>query len=332
MATETVTKTRKPLTPIVATVGSVKILNWHGYMIVAGAGKSSFILDDIQHRRQTVKQNTLVVVGAPGEGKSYFALRLAQILDQKFNPFLQIVFERTHLLWLLGPTSPLKMGQVILIDEAQFIAGARRWYEDIQKDVMEHIEAIRSRGFVILIVALHIELLDKIIRNYVLSHMVLMRRRGTATVYHLFTPPFQNKLFRKTMGNMTLQIPSYEECKFASCLICKHQDKCMTLRAVYERLKKEFLAKMSLHSQQKAAARERKQRIIDYNAVLAKVVENKDKLVFARNRVETESVKLLLEEKYGIMLNDLEATRLVKRGVIKFPDVFKQRTLPVEAK
>lgn len=292
-------------------------------MVLTGYGKSTFILDEIQYRRKHVKQNMMIVVGQPGEGKSYFAIRLAEVLDKDFDPFKQIVFDRGHLLWLLGPTSPLKMGQVVIIDEAQFIAGARRWYEDIQKDVMEHIEAIRSRGFVIIIVALHINLLDKIIRKYVLSHMALMMERGRAKIYHLWTPPFVDKLFRRTLGKLQLQIPSYDQCKFPSCLLCKYQDKCMTNRAIYERLKKEFLGKMSTSSQQKAAISERRKRTIDYNDLLQKVISNKEKIVYNNaGKVEPEGIKILLEEKYGIVLSDTETSRIIKRGRIKVPDIF----------
>lgn len=315
------------LTPIIGTVGTDKLYNWNGWKIVAGHGKSALILDEIQYRRRKVKQNMIIIVGPPGEGKSYFALRLAEILDKKFNPYKQIVFERTHLLWLLGPTSPLKMGQVIAIDEAQFIAGARRWYEDIQKDVMEHIESIRSRGFVIIIVALHLNLLDKIIRQYVLSHMMLMMGRGKAKIYHLSTPPFKDVLYKKTLGKMLLQLPSFEKCAYPNCLICKFIDKCMTNRAIYERLKREFLAKMSIQSQQKAAMHERRRQIIDFNDILKKVVEHKDKMTFSQKGVvEPESIRLLLEEQFGLILTDTVASRLIRRGKIKYPEIFKQTT------
>jgi len=317
-------------TPIVGTVEGTnfKLYNWHGFIILTGQGNSPVVLDEIQYRRKRVKQNMIIVVGPPGEGKSYFALRFAEILDPNFNPYKQIVFDRTHLLWLLGPTSPLKMGQVILIDEAQFIAGARRWYEDIQKDVMEHIEAIRSRGFIVIIVALHINLLDKIIRKYVLSHMALMRERGKAIIYNLWTPPFIDKLYRKTLGNLSLQLPSYDQCKYPNCLICKYQDKCTTIRAIYERLKKEFLGKMSTHSQQKAAASERRKKIIDYNDMFNKVVNHKDKFVYMKSgAVETESIKLILEENYGLLLTDSEVSRIIRRGRIKAPDLFRRPKL-----
>lgn len=300
-----------------------KILNWEGYKVLSGLGKGPYFFNEIEHRRKTIKQNMMLVVGAPGEGKSYFALRLAEIFDPKFNPVLQIVFERTHLLWLIGPNSPLKRGQVIMIDEAQFIAGARRWYEDIQKDVMEHIEAIRSQGFIIIIVALHLNLLDNIIRKYVLSHMALMRERGKAVIYQLFTPPFLDKLFKKRIANVKLQIPSYEYCKNPFCLLCKFLEVCLTNRAVYERQKRDFLHKLALERQQKAAARERRQQFINYNDLLGKVLQYRDELVFTKNRVEVESVKLILERHFGTILQDSDAKRIIKRGEILYPNVFK---------
>lgn len=316
-------QTKPKLTPIVGEVGDFKLFNWHGFKIVTGRGKSSFILDEIQYRRKKIKQNAIVVVGQPGEGKSYFALRLAQVLDPRFNLYKQIVFERTHLLWLLGPNTPLKMGQVIIIDEAQFIAGARRWYEDVQKDVMEHIEAIRSKGFVVIIVALHLNLLDKIIRKYVLTKMMLMRERGEAVVYSLHTPPFQDKLWKSRMGFMSLQLPDFEKCSYANCLICKYLDKCMTVRAVYERLKKKFLDKMSLQSQSKAAERERKKIRLDFNDLVQKAVDQRDKFVFtSRGKLEPESVRLIFEDEYGLNLGTSEINRVLKRGKIKHPKIF----------
>lgn len=313
--------------PICGTIEDteLQLYNWHGFRIVVGAGYNTSILDEIQYRRRNVKQNMMLIAGPPGEGKSYFALRLAQILDPKFEPSKQIVFERTHLLWLIGAKSPLKMGQVIVVDEAQFIAGARRWYEDIQKDVMEHIESIRSKGFIVLIVALHINLLDKIIRNYVLSHMAKLNQRGRATIYHLWTPTFADKLFKQRMGHLALQLPDVEQCAYANCLVCRYMNQCMTLRAVYERLKREFLSKMSAESRQKAELKERRKRVFDLNSVISQVVAKSDELVFAKNgNVELESVKLIMERNYGMTLADSEARRIVKRGMILHSNIFKK--------
>jgi len=318
-------KIKNQSSAVIGKVGKFNVLNWHGYKVLSGIGKSSFILDEIQHRRNSLKQNMIIVVGAPGEGKSYFALRLAEILDKKFNPFIQVVFDRTHLLWLIGADSPLKMGQVIVIDEAQFIAGARRWFEDLQKDIMEHIEAIRSKGFVVLIVALHINLLDKVIRKYVLSHMMKMNKRGSATVYHLWTPTFKDQLYKRTLGGLVLQLPDYEKCKSPLCLTCPHRDKCLTIRAIYERLKKEFLGKMSTYSRKKAEKKEKQKKFINFNELIEKVVKHKELIVYtSKGNPEPESISLILEDHYKITLTRADVTRVIKRGQIRRPEVFSQ--------
>lgn len=321
------TEDKEHISPIVGEIedtSSLKLLNWNGFGVIVGNGHNASILDEIQHRRKDIKQNMILICGAPGEGKSYFALRLAQIFDTKFNPQLQIVFERTHLLWLLSAKSPLAMGQVILIDEAQFIAGARRWYEEIQKDIMEHIEAIRSRGFIIIVVALHINLLDKVIRQYVLSEMMSMSSRGRAQVYELWTPTFSDKLFKRKVGRLALQLPDIEKCEYPNCLICKFQDRCMTLRAVYERLKKQFLGKMSAESRHRAELKDQK-KYIDINDLLTKTIACSKDFAYAKNGiVEVESVKMILEKQYSLVLGDAEVRRIVKRGLILHPSIFQK--------
>jgi len=163
-----------------------------------------------------------------------------------------------HLLRLIGPDSPLKRGQVIVVDEAQYVAGARRWYEEIQKDVMENIEAVRSRGYIIIIVALHLNLLDIIIRKYVLSHMIHLEERGRGTVYRLYTPRFAHDMYRYRLGTLKLGLPDAEKCASVNpdCLVCRFRNECMTKRAIYERRKREFLNKKAKEGEEKAVRRE----------------------------------------------------------------------------
>ncbi|MCJ7635589.1 hypothetical protein MUP77_24765, partial [Candidatus Bathyarchaeota archaeon] len=144
------------------------IMNWNGFKIVVGMGRGPYIFNIIQERRNQNKANIFLIAGNPGEGKSYFALRMAEIFDKDFDVTIQVVFDRAQLLFLLGNDSPLKRGQVLMIDEAQFTAGNRSWWDEIQRELMSALEAIRSRGYIIMIVALHRNLLDLVIRQYVL--------------------------------------------------------------------------------------------------------------------------------------------------------------------
>lgn len=313
------------LTQIVGKIEGTKhkVSNWNGNWFVVGPGFSTRILDEIQHRRNTIKQNMIIIVGSPGDGKSYFGLRLAQVLDPNFNPVEQIVFEREHLLKLIGPNSPLRRGQCILVDEAQFVLGARNWFLDIQKDLLEHIEAVRSQGFVIIIVALHLQLMDKIIRQFVLSMMMDIVDRGVAKVYRLKTYTFAEKMSSKRLGYLSLLLPDVEYCQSPNCLKCKYITCCMTNRAVYERLKKGFLAKKNIESIEKIAARERR-KLVDYDGLLEKIIAHKDKLVFKKNgNVNTESVRIIMEKQYRELIPTSIANNIIKRGEIQHPTIFK---------
>jgi len=316
------------LNPVIGTVGRHKVLNWHGFRVLEGSGHSAHILNEIQHRRKELKQNMFLVVGSPGDGKSYFGIRLAEILDPKFNPFIQIVFDRTHLLWLLSDDSPLKIGSALVIDEAHFIAGARNWYKQIQTDLMEHLEAVRSKGFVIIVVALHLSLLDKVIRKFVVSHLMKMRKRGAATIYKLYMPLFQDKLHKKRLGGMSLQLPGFEYCKSPTCLTCEHRADCCNIRAIYERLKKEFLGEMASISQEKAERSEQKKKFINYTDTIEKLKEHQTDFQFTpRGKVEPESLRLILEEKYDMKISTADVNRIIKRGKIKFPNVFHKENV-----
>jgi hypothetical protein len=99
----------------------------------------------------------------------------------------------------------------------------------------------------------------------------------------------------------------------------------MTDRAIYERLKKEFLGKMSALSQQRAEAHERKKHFVNYDDTLSKLLQHADEIAFTkRGTPEPESVRIILEDNFNIALNDIETKRLIKRGIIRHPESFKK--------
>lgn len=200
----------------------IKVMNWHGYYVEIGAHKGPFFFNEIQNRRNKNKSNIIVVTGPPGEGKTYCAIRLAEIFDPHFDPNTQIIFTRPQLLHVIGEKSPLKRGQVIIIDEAHYGMGSRRWMEAVQKDLMDALASVRSRGFIIMIVALHIEMLDIIVRKYVLSFMIHMEDRGVGVAYRLYTPRFAKELYKTRLGKIRLMLPNAELCDYPDCLTCEY--------------------------------------------------------------------------------------------------------------
>lgn len=330
--------------------GPIKYINWNGYKIATlGARLTTEFFDQIASRRQQNRSVIIIITGSPGEGKSYEGLRFAQIFDPKFKILdvdeypkdgrdpSQVPFERNHFLYLVGNESPLKYGQCIVPDEAQYTMGSRRWYEDIQKDLMESIESVRSRGYIIVIVALHLDLLDKIIRKFVLTYMFHMEDRGKATIYRLYTPRFEKEMRKRRLGQMMLKLPDFEKCTHSDCLRCnflhgtsnrqltgKNPDKrkCMTLRAVYERRKRDFVGSRSRQAQAKADEKALKQRTTSDEEMAKTVYDHRRELSWTkRGRIDTASIMILLEDKLGISIGTQKAYKIRSRVELRHPEL-----------
>lgn len=261
------------------------LMNWHGFKVPVSGGKTAEFFNLIEMRRKKNQSCMIIITGDPGGGKTYAALRLGEIFDNRFHVHItpydepsnsQVTFGRKQLMHLIGNDTPLQREQVIVIDEAQFAMGSRRWYEDVQKDLIEQIEAVRSRGFVIIIVSLHLNLLDNIIRRYVLTFMIHMEDRGRGVVYRLYTPRFESEMRKKRLGTIKLNIPNFEGCQHPDCLRCPYlypedpKKECDLLRAVYERSKKAFIGNKNAEKEAQHEAKERKRTGVPVQRELAK--------------------------------------------------------------
>jgi len=240
-------------------------MDWHDFKVPSSSeltGVGPYFFDELAARRANTENNLIIVTGAPGVGKTYTAMRLGQIMDPKFKVThtpgdgqydSNVPFGRQHITYLIGNDTPLARGQVIVIDEAQLSMGSRRWYEDVQKDLIEQMEAVRSRGFIIFVVVLHLNMMDNIIRRHVLTHMIHVEKRGESVIYRLHTGRFQPEMHPYRIGKLKLNLPGYEECQHPNCLACPwlfneenktwhgYSGQCKNIRAIYERSKREYI-------------------------------------------------------------------------------------------
>ena len=326
MLSEPQTKTK--LSPVMGVIDGTgnQLYKSHGQTWLIGLGYNTRIIDHIQYRINKIKQNMILIAGPPGQGKSYFALRLAQTFDKRFDPKLQVVFEPSEMMHLIGADSPLKRGQFIIIDEAQYLAGARSWYETVQRELMNSLEAIRSKGLCIVVVALHLELLDKVLRRFVLSEMMWMIDRGMASVYNITFPPFAKEPFHPKEGVLALQLPDYEKCRCPNCLVCIWRRTCQTDRAVYERMKEYFLNKTNAQSQKKVDAQEQKKNKLDLEFLLQYVAADKDKLEYLKSgTVDPVVVQAILKD-HHFDVSDAQTSKLIRLGKYKYrgQNIFKR--------
>lgn len=259
--------------------GTSKWMNWHGYYVRVDDDANPAVLNEFQRILDEIEALIIVITGAPGKGKTYAGLGLAEVLDPKFDVQKQVVFTTDEFLKLISEGSSLDMGQAILVDEAQFVAGARSWYEDLQKDLMNQLQSIRRMNLIIIIVALDKDILDNIARNFVITHELNMVKRGEGVLDAFNKVKWRKEPYRNEIGHLKQKLPGYLECKcIDSCLRCKasgmqkglwekreqweelglDSEICYNVRAQYERKKREFLGNAAVDSREKNAEKNEK--------------------------------------------------------------------------
>lgn len=329
-------------------MGPIQFLNWGGYKIaVYGASKLTVeFFDEVAARRKDNRSVIIIVTGSPGEGKSYMAMRFCEIFDPKFTVLdtddertqvpgedpSQIPFERESFLHLIGVDSPLNYGQCVLPDEAQYAMGARRWYEDIQKDLMESIESVRSKGLIIVIVALHLDLLDRIIRKFVLTYMFHVEDRGRAVIYRLYTPRFEKEMRKRRLGELILKLPSNEQCSHSDCLRCDYSHirkgtppdtpRCKTIRAKYERRKKAFVDGRSEQAKLRSEVKRVKDKVISDDEMAETVYKNREKIVRMKSgRMDPVSLQIIIEDAHGVSIGTAKCYKIRSRVEQRHPEL-----------
>ena len=185
----------------------------HKYLngVVLKGGKYGVkILDEIAERLNNNKSIVINVTGPPGSGKTYFAMAFAQLYDPNFTIIdtpapppnedtSSMAFEREHIAYLVGDSTPLKRGQAVVVDEAHFGLGSRSYQNVKQIEIVNLVAALRSKGFMVIIVTLHSTMLDKIPREHVVNYEFSMRDRGLAKICLLYTSPSPRDRTRSRM-------------------------------------------------------------------------------------------------------------------------------------
>ena len=329
--------------------GDIRLRNYNGFLVPAMGNVNGDFFDFIERRRRLNESTISAICGGAGTGKSWWTIRLAEILDKRFyisdtpqDPTTfkeelkkarenhtpipragQICFSREWLLYLLGNNSPLKYGQVIIIDESSYSMSSRDWFNNIQNDLMLSLQSIRSRGFIILIVSIHISLLDKILRKYLINSVVYMNSRGRGIAYELFQPRFSDKQMQKKLCQIVLNIPYVELCPSDNCLRCSDREKCQVPRNLYEKCKRIFVGSQTKAAEERIAKGNKKEDESTLNVWVERLYANKNKLKLNnRLRPDTMSIRDLVNELFKKELSIRKCTALQQMLVNRYPDDF----------
>jgi len=252
------------------------VLTAHNYLngvILRGGTYGLGVLDEIASKMSRNKSVVVNITGPPGVGKTWLAIAIALLFDSKFHildapqpdpeqDHGQLCFSREHIRYLIGENSPLNPGQAIILDEAHFGMGARGFQNSDQVDMVNLIAAIRSKGFMLIIVTLHSSMLDKIPREFVVNYEFGVSDHGRCKPYFKWFPTLAKNIYYKGKPVLNLPMPDdYDSetntgCGDPGCLRCKHlkakgEERCFNIRAIYERRKDEFINLMSVNGEEK---------------------------------------------------------------------------------
>jgi len=318
-----------------------KVMNWNGYALGTGTGEAPWFFNSIQ--ASITKQESIVILltGPPGKGKTYAGMRIAEIFDKQFDPDIQCVMDRLDTMRLISGLYRLNRGQIILIDESQFGMGARRWGEKEQQELMEFLAAARYLGLIIIIVSLHISMIDSIARKHIIKHHIHIENRGRGVIYLLQMGRFMKdaNYYPPRKGQIMLQLPNYGLCAAPTCLTCKHNEKCMTIRARYERTKMAFLVARAKKSAEMAEHREKTRRQIPESKIVEHVKsliedctqyietgKEKDKkirkmMITLKGNIDNAWLQTIIERDFDYKVGRHKSRDLAKKILILHPEI-----------
>src|SRR3990167_991938 len=136
--------------------------------------QESILLLRVKKRLYDYNQNWLcIVIGATGSGKSWLAIRLAELLDSQFNKD-NIVFAADSFLEFVQ-SYRMRKGSVIVWDEAGVSLSSRQSMTRINKAIGFYLQSFRSRNTALIFTLPSLAMLDRQARQ--LAHVILETKR-----------------------------------------------------------------------------------------------------------------------------------------------------------
>ena len=118
----------------------------------------------IRHRLHDSQLNWLAVwVGPPGSGKSWSALRVAELIDPSFS-WSRGSFDVSSVLESVWEKTPPR-GSVVMLDEAGLAIDSRRWFEHANRALAYMVESFRYLGLAFLMTVPDPSFIDRVPRS-----------------------------------------------------------------------------------------------------------------------------------------------------------------------
>lgn len=193
----------------------------------------------IRHRLLHRDLNWLAVwVGPPGSGKSWSALRMAELLDEGFS-IERVGFDVDAILERVWEWD-LPRGSVVMLDEAGLAIDSRRWFEHANQALAYMVESFRFLGLAFLVTVPDPSFIDRVPRslfNMSFDCIEVNRAGGTVKVrpYRHQVNPRLHKVYHK---GPKIRIPGKGWVKVRTM---KFGRPSKTLTDAYERTRRDYM-------------------------------------------------------------------------------------------
>lgn len=164
-----------------------------------------FLQSYIQRRIELNKNMLAVFLGSTGSGKSYAAMKLGEILDDRFNVD-RVVFSANEFLGLLNG-KPLRKGSVVMWDEVGVGLNSKQWYSKFNQIINYVLQVFRRRNLIVLFTTPDFGFIDsdtrKLLHGYFITRGINPENKLCyVKFYELQSNPLVGKIYHKFLrGN-----------------------------------------------------------------------------------------------------------------------------------
>lgn len=299
--------------------GPLKWIKFHGHIVPynASLGVTLKWFNHIRGRVTKKLSTKIIIVGEAGLSKTYTAICLAMLFDQKFS-VNQVIFGHKDYLKL---TVKLPTGRGIVLDEPSYVIGKREWWHELNQILVQSIESDRYKVHPLYIPIISKDLLDKTVREHLIQFMIIMKDLGKGTVYRLTRDHFNDRVLYNFICNLRIYTPIRElsTCGRVSCLGCRKLPDCNKyIWPQYERKRNLIQTQRYKEGITRIEVKEQKQKT--YRELFSEAIDKLEEVLDEEGKVC--EAKLM----YILNISDWRARKLrerlnvgIKRGDIKIP-------------
>jgi len=151
------------------------------------------VIRRIIYNRIEMKKNCFfMLVGDSGEGKSYTALRIAEIVQEDFDPKTQVVYTPDQYLDVINYAVEKRKTKVIILDEAHVTIPARLWLSFTNLAVgLVTTTFRRLKSLAVLIVSPDINWVEKMVRESCNYYAICERKRRGGNYENVYADVFR---------------------------------------------------------------------------------------------------------------------------------------------